>query len=212
VVPPGFSLYLDKGTITGNVVVDFGGSLATTGGRIGGNLTSFGIVSDQGTWVGGNVKALTGGLAIGPDSTIGGNLTGSDLFALCIVGTPSSHVRVGGNLTVQSLPFFVPPATICSATVHGNLTYVSNEKPVDIGGAGCADFIGGNLVVVFNSAKVAVDDNIVGGNIAVSDNFGGTLLTNHANGNCSLGPDYPMVIGSGNTVDDHHPNSCNEKA
>jgi hypothetical protein len=212
-VPPFTSVWLDGGTIEGNVVVPAFSSFAATGGTIQGNLSSLGEVSLASTTVEGNVDAA-GALGIGPGSAIGGNLTATANLALCVVGTAQSPVSVGGNVSAHLLPFFTSNAQLCAMTVTGNLTYTDNVAPVEVGGgSGCGgNEVGGNLLVSHNLSAVTVGTNTVGGNLTVSFDAGGTLTSNSAGGNCSLGPDFPAVTGTANTVPLGHHDTCDGTA
>ncbi len=116
-----------KGTVSGNVQ------------QSGGNLR---LVQSR---VAGNVQVKGGGtFAIGPNSTI------------------------GGNLEIHNLPIAAGTNTVCGTSVGGNLQFHNNGSAVLIGSAdpgSCAgNTVGGNLEVHNNSAATAVVANAVTGN------------------------------------------------
>ena len=214
------TVWLNGGTITGNVTVAPAGTFSATGGTVGGSVSSTGgPVSLQGTKVLGNVTSSGGGLAIGPGSALSGNVTASGARPVCIGGTSTQRrVTVQGNVSVQGLSTSTTQNTFCGLSLNGNFTYQSNAEPAEIAGASpCPGSVTmhGNLVVQSNKAAVTIGGsgygNAVTGNITVSSNTGGgSVVSNSAGGNCSLSGDSPAITGSVNTANGH--NACNGSA
>lgn len=214
-VKTGKSLWLNGGTIKGNLTVDSGAQFAATGGNVTGTITSAGTnASLQGTAVGGNVQSSAGALALGPGTSVAGNVQPGGGGPFCSDGTSLSQspVKVGGNLTVQSLKVTTPPSSICATKVTTNLQWQSNASPVLIGV--CApNTIGGNLLVQTNSGQVTIGasgaGNTVAGNITVQTNTGGGSISyNSAGGSCQLQGDNPKITGSPTNTTKKSPNTC----
>ena len=220
VVANGHTVWLDGGTIKGNIQVDSAGQFVATGGTITGNLESLGgSVSLQGTKVGQFVLTSNAVLGIGPGTSVAGFVEAIGGGSICIDGTPSSPVLIGGFLKIEQLRSSSTPSTICSANVSGNVRYQSNGSPVLIGGSsGCSgNTVGGNLRVKYNTAKVTIGGSGTGlgnsahGNIRVQGNAGGGTLTYNAAGlNCRLQSNTPVILGSANTA--RYINTCNNTA
>jgi hypothetical protein len=220
VVGNGHTVWLDGGIIKGSVLVEPTGQFVATGGTITGNLDSLGgTVSLQGTHVGQFVMTSNAVLGIGPGTSVAGFVEAVGGGSVCIDGTPSSPVLIGGFLKIEQLRSSSTPSTICSANVSGNLRYQSNGSPVLIGGSsGCSgNTVGGNLRVKYNTGKVTIGGSGTGlgnsahGNIRVQGNSGGGTLTYNAAGvNCQLQSNTPIILGSANTA--RYINTCNNTA
>ena len=217
------TLWLDGGTITGNVTVDAKGQLTTSGGSIKGNVTSAGgPVALQGTSVGGSVQTTNASLGLGPNTTVAGNVQPTGGAVLCSSGSTAGVVHIGNNVQIQQLGPTSNPVTICNTQIAGNLQYTSNAAPVVLGGSsGCTgDSMGGNLQVQTNTKDVTIGGgaagsgygNTTGGNIQVQSNTGGGTLTNNTStgGNCQLNGNTPGIVGTANHAAKQ--NTCNATA
>jgi hypothetical protein len=219
-VKSGNSLYLNGGKITGNVTVDAGGKFVASGGSVGGNLVSSGgPTTMQGTTVSGHIQTSNASLGLGAGTNVKSTVTITGGGPVCIDGTTSSNVQIGGNLDVEQLSPNLPTSTICGATVTGNLTYSNNSQVMRIGiSSSCpGNTISGNLTVQSNGGQVSVGapgtglGNSVGGSISVQSNTGGGYLTNNSAANqCTLQKDTPGIVGSQNTA--KGANTCNRTA
>ena len=217
-VKNGQTVWLDGGTVKGNVQVDATGQFTATNSTITGNVQSAGgPVSLLGTSVGGNVQGTNATIGIGPGSSVGGNVQTSGGAAECMQGTSGKPVQVTGNVQVQSLPVSSTLSTICVLNIGGNLQIQSNGSPIQVGGSSSCtgNTVAGNLQVQNNTATVTIGGTGAGfgntttkGNIQVQGNTGGGTLTNNSAGNnCQLSGDSPKITGSGNSA--KGTNSCN---
>jgi hypothetical protein len=156
--------------VTGNVVVQAGGSFVDQGVTIGGNLQATGATAftvNGGGTISGNVQVT--GLTSAP--------TGSH-NSLC-------NTKVSGNVQVTSnsaaSPFDIGNLGVCAGgaalTINGNLQVTSNAGVVLIGG----NTVKGNIQVTSNTG-------------------GGSLTSNSASGNCQLSGDHPVIVGKLNTA------------
>jgi hypothetical protein len=170
-VPAGASCILAASTkVTGNVVVQAGGSFVDQGVTIGGNLQATGATAftvNGGGTISGNVQVT--GLTSAP--------TGSH-NSLC-------NTKVSGNVQVTSSssasPFDIGNLGVCAGgaavTINGNLQVTSNAGNLQIGG----NTVKGNIQVTSNTG-------------------GGSLTSNSASGNCQLTGDHPPIVGKLNTA------------
>lgn len=169
-------------TITGNVLVEPGGTLVDNGATINGNLVSTGaarVVVGYRGYVAGNVviEHTSGGRTYLCATTVEGNavLDGNSGTALYVGGTTGTSDEGCGS----------------SLAIAGNLQVADNMAPVYVG-----------------HPKATNATNDVAGNIAVTgDSGGGTVMGNRALGNCWLATS-PGVTGSDNMVTGHF-DSCN---
>lgn len=208
-VASGKSVWLDGGTITGNVVVNPGGQFTATGGKIGASVTVGGNTSIQGTTIAGNVVSLNTALSLGYGTKVAGVVQAAVGGPVCI-----NAATVGGNLQLTGLTSGAL-ASICGTTAP-SVEVQNNGEPVQIGGsATCAgNVFSGNLVVQSDSGKVTVGapgfGNTASVGIEVENNTGGgTLAANGTTGVCLLQNDSPGIVGSANTVPSGHVNTCN---
>jgi hypothetical protein len=170
------------GIFNGNVMVMPGQNCIFVDGGVTGNVQESGgnLVLDQ-SQVGGNVQVNGGGtFAIGPASTI------------------------GGNLQVQNLPTGSGQDPVCGTTVNGNLQIQNNGTAIEIGAlppASCAgNTVGGDLQVQNNTAATTVVGNTVGGNLQDNSNIGATQVFNNlVNNNLQCQLDSAITWG-GNTA------------
>jgi hypothetical protein len=170
------------GIFNGNVMVSSGQNCIFVDGGVTGNVQESGgnLVLDQ-SQVGGNVQVNGGGtFAIGPASTI------------------------GGNLQVQNLPTGSGQDPVCGTTVNGNLQIQNNGTAIEIGAlppASCAgNTVGGDLQVQNNTAATTVVGNTVGGNLQDNSNIGATQVFNNlVNNNLQCQLDS-AITGGGNTA------------
>lgn len=215
------TLWLDGGTITGNMTVDAKGQLTTSGGSIKGYVTSLGgPVALQGTSVGGNVQTTNASLGLGPNTTVGGKVQPSGGTVLCSSGSSAGSVHIGNIFQIQSLGATANPVTICNTEITGNLQYTGNAAPAILGGSsGCTgNRVAGNFQVQTNTAKLTIGGvgigygNTAAGNIQVQSNTGGGTLTSNAStgGNCQLGGNKPGIVGAANSAAKQ--NTCNATA
>ena len=219
-VKNGTSLYLNGGTISGSVQVDPSGKFVASGGSVSGNVVSQGGPSTvQGTNVGGYVQTSNASLGLGPGTSVKGKVQITGGGPVCIDGTTSGTVQIGGSLIVQQLPASTTVNTICDTTVGGDLTYSNDSQPAMLGGSsGCiGNTVTGNITVQSNSAKVSIGaagsglGNASKASISVQNNSGGGTLTNNsATNNCTLQSDSPGIVGSLNTA--KGTNTCNRTA
>ena len=201
-VRSGRSLWLNGGTINGNVTVDSGAQFASSGGSITGSVSSAGTALLQGTTVGGSVTTSAGGLALGRGTRVNGTVLANGGGPFCSLGTSlaSSPVEIGGNLQVQNLTAASRMANVCGTKVRRDLTWQNNASPLGLGTC-AANSVGGNLSVQRNSGTVTVGasgaGNSASGDISVQSNTGGgTMSYNSAKGNCTLQKDTPPITGS----------------
>jgi hypothetical protein len=219
-VKNGTSLYLNGGSISGNVQVDATGRFVASGGNVGGNVVSQGGPTKMvGTTVGGYIKTTNALIGLGDGINVKGAVTVTGGGPICIDGPSAGRVQIGGNLQVTQLPASHTVDTICGVNVSGDLVYTNNAQPVTIGvSSSCVgNTITGNLTVQSNSAQVTVGAAGTGfGNtaklsISVQSNTGGGTLTNNAaTKDCTLQNDTPGIVGSLNTA--KSTNTCNRTA
>lgn len=212
-VKNGTTLWLDGGTIKGNVTVDATGQFTATGGTVKGAVTSLGgPVSLQSTSIGGNLTGTNATVGVGPGTRVGGFLQAMGGAGVCVDGSATSKALVAQNAQIQSLTGSMQ-SSVCAATISGNLVVTGNGTPVMMGGSGCpSNAIGGSLTVQTNSGLLTI--GAVGSGNAVTDNIqvqsntgGGTLTGNSAGGSCSLSGNTPKITGSSNTA--KGTNTCN---
>lgn len=196
VVPGRASCVLDATQVTGDVVVEPGGSLrATMDTVIGGDITGKknAIVSISRITVGGDVEC-TGCRRVNIfESGVsgGGTITGTAEF----VSVSSSSVFgdltiVGGGGDVAVTRGSVVGGDLLVAANHGALLFFRTE-------------VGGGAVVVDNvsSAGFIVSENIVGGGLEFSRNLGPSELNmNQVAETLACADNVPAPVGSGNVA------------
>ncbi len=170
VVPPGATCVILDSTITGNVVVQAGASITLVGAIIRGNFVSQGAHDIRM----GNCREF--GCAVSQRTVVRGNLV--------ITGTT-------GVPTVPS------KNVICDTTIGGaNVVLQDNSAPFALGGDpqcafGDGDKIAASLVIVDNTAAIALQGNQVGGalycagNVPAPGNGGGNSAVGGKFGQCS---------------------------
>lgn len=140
-----------KETFNGDVIVSAGQTCNLTAGRINGNVTlNGGTLGLSHATVSGNVTVTGGNFAIGPSTTI------------------------AGNVTIEDTPGPASESQICGTTVQGNLLFQNDNTAFEIGGgagAGCAgNTILGNVQVNNNNAPATVVGNTIAGNLTCTGN------------------------------------------
>jgi hypothetical protein len=161
-IPGNITLLLDENCTYGTATqpCEFLGNLTINGGS----------ASINNCTVDGNITVITGSLSLA-NSTVGltptsGNVNISPLGSFDI--GPQSLIN--GNLTIQNLPAApsgIGTYTVCSSSINGNLSVLSNQAAIQIGTGGptctsTGNKIGGNLTCSGN-ANVVSGGNTVGG-------------------------------------------------
>lgn len=206
-VKNGTTLWLDGGTIKGNVTVDATGQFTATGGTIKGAVASLGgPVSIQGTAVGGSLTGTNATVGVGRGTRVGGILQMNGGAAACLDGSSTNTVQVAQSVQISSLSGSTQ-SSVCAATISGNLVFTGNSTPAIMGGSSsCAgNAIGGTLQVQTNGGMLTIgaagSGNVATDNISVQNNTGGGTLTgNSAGGSCTLSGNSPKMTGAGNTA------------
>jgi hypothetical protein len=173
----------------------------------------------QGTAVGGTITTTNAPVGLGAGTSAKGDVKISGGGPICIDGTSSRPVQVGGSLTIAQLASSSTVATICSTSVNNNLSLTNSAEPVIVGGSSsCAgNSVTGTLTVQGNSGRLSIGaagtgmGNTMKGSITVSGNTGGGMLTNNSTSlTCTLQNDTPGIVGSLNTA--KGTNTCNRTA
>lgn len=158
-----------NGTFRGNITVSAGQNCVFVAGGVDGNVT-----------VNGGNLALTNANVTGVVT-----IQGASGFS---IGPAST---IGKNLTIQNVASGSTQNRVCQAKVAGNLQVYTNAIPISIGSR--QNFCYGNSVdgsvdMQGNTAPLAVYDNLVGKNLACSNNTSITGAGNSAqkkNGQCA---------------------------
>jgi hypothetical protein len=196
VVPGQASCVLDATQVTGNVVVEPGGSLrATMGTVIGGNITGKkgSTVSISRIDVGGRI-GCTGCRRVNIfESGVHGDatITGTAEFVSVSSSSVSGDLTImGGGGDVAVTRGSVVGGDLLIAGNHGALLFFRTE-------------VGGDAVVVDNasSAGFIVSENIVGGGLEFSRNLGPSELNmNQVAETLACTGNVPAPVGSGNVA------------
>jgi hypothetical protein len=185
--------------VNGNLTISNGQSYTFVNGQITGNVTMTGgtLVLDN-TAIGGNLQMSGGNLSMSSGSSVGSDLqiSGGGTFSI------GPQVTIGGNLTIQSLPAIAGTTNqVCGASVKGSLVLQNSGTAVQIGSSGCAgNIVGGNLQVHNNTAATTIDNNTVGGNLTDQNNTGATqVFSNSITHSLQCGGNT-AITGGGNTA------------
>ncbi len=147
------------GTFSGNIIVSGGQNCIFEKGGASGNITERGgNLALSNSTIGGNVQVSGGTYAIGPSTTI------------------------KGNLTIQSIPTGSAQNLICGATVSGSLTLQSVGTATTIGSGtpSCpANTVSGSLTLQANKAAVVLAGNAIKGSVTDQSNTAATTLTSN---------------------------------
>ena len=148
------------GTFSGNIIVSSGQNCIFEKGGATGNITETGgILALSNSTIGGNIQVSGGTYAIGPSTTI------------------------KGNLTIQSIPTGSAQNLVCGTTVGGSLTLqsVGTAATIGTGSPACpANTISGSLTLQANKAAVVLDGNTIKGSVTDQSNTAATTLTSNA--------------------------------
>jgi hypothetical protein len=148
------------GTFSGNITVASGQNCIFEKGGATGNITeNGGNLALSNATIGGNIQVGGGTYAIGPSTT------------------------VKGNLTIQSIPTGTAQNLICGTTVSGSLTVqsVGTAATIGSGSPSCpANTISGSLTLQANKAAVVVAGNTIKGSVTVQSSTAATTLTSNA--------------------------------
>lgn len=217
------TVWLNGGTIYGNVTVNAAASFLATGGSIRGNVDSNGgSVTLQGVSVTGNVQATNGGLDLEAGTAIDGNVQvssgptppapptgkptsphGPGPVVFCSVGTSAAPVHIGGPVPSPPLPPSRPPTPPSPSPERANLqvqNLAAGSSPVQV----CGTVVTGNLQYQNNAASAAFGaasgcpGNTVRGDMTVQSNTG--TLTIGAGTAISVGPPTTGNRASGNIL------------
>ena len=171
-----------NGTFNGNIKVSAGQACIFFNGGVTGNVQQDGgsLVLFQ-SKVGNNVQVNGGGtFAIGPGSTI------------------------GGNLQIKNLPIGLGESQVCGTMVQGDLQFQNDGTSVLIGAvapAACpGNAIAGNLQVQNNSASTTIEGNTVTGNLQDQNNTGLTQVFFNSISNNLQCQNNTAIEGVGNTA------------
>ncbi len=146
-----------SGTFSGNLTVSGTQACIFVGGGASGNITESGgnLLLSNAT-IGGNVVVSGGTYAIGPSTTI------------------------KGNLTIQSIPTGSAQNLICGTAVGGSLTLqsVGTAATIGSGSPACpANTVSGSLTLQANKAAVVLDGNTIKGSVTDQSNTAATTLS-----------------------------------
>src|SRR5262249_20757061 len=155
-----------------------------------------GALDDEGATVSGSLQATNAAwIIVTGGATISGNLQ--------VTGTTGAPSGAGNR--------------IFDTDIRGNpvVSTHGRDPPLRTGNAGAA---GGAAPTITapptgpsNAGRLQIGRSTAQGNIAVSGNTGGGILTgNRASGNCTLSGDTPPITGTSNTASGH--NNCNVNA
>lgn len=179
-----------------------------------------GCQTGSGVLITGNLTVVQGGTLFDNGSTINGNLQAQQALWITIQGISAGNPgEILGSIQVGGTTGAPPGANneLCNLHVGGDVQVHNNSasSPFVIGGpaqpdGGCGGgplVVSGNLTVFNNAGTIYMDPsgtgsaNMISGNIQVHNNTGGgSLLDNHADGDCQLYNDRPPFLVGGNTA------------
>jgi hypothetical protein len=182
-VPAGDTCTLQGVTVTGNIVVQSGGSLYFLEGPNSSDVSS---VSGNLITVGASAVCLYSGYT----GAIGGNViaigSGSSGVALCEVLYPFEVLcptKVSGNVAI------LDTANVIKRTLWD---FCAGSPPITVGG---------NFEFANNAVSTTIKSDTIRGNLLFNDNTaGGTISHNTIGGNLECSGNTPPPSGSGNIV------------
>ena len=189
------------GTFSGNITVSNGQNCIFEKGGATGNITETGgNLALSNSTIGGNIQVSGGTYAIGPSTTIKGNLT-----IQSIPTGPAQNLvcgaTVGGSLTLQSVGTVATigsGTTACPAnTISESLTLQSNSAAMGVSG----NTIKGSVTDQSNSAATTLSGNTISGSLTDQGNSGASVVSlNSITGTLVDQSNSASSVLSGNTV------------
>ncbi|HLH20157.1 MAG TPA: hypothetical protein VKX45_23225 [Bryobacteraceae bacterium] len=167
------------GTFNGDLTISAGQSCTFTFGHINGNVqVNGGSLSLSAVLVSGNVEVDGGSFSLGPVTS------------------------VDGSFQARNLAAGAAPNQICGATVFGDVQYIDNGAPVQIGSSGsCAgNTIGGHLQLQNNSGANSIFGNSVADELHIQNNTGSTQVFHNTVQKILHCENNSSITGGGNTA------------